>query len=76
MDHRWLSSLAVFNFKISYHCGKANGDADALSHISVSEGEGNQDVLSDMQYARPFMDCLNPLHWNGFACSHKSFQAI
>ena len=75
-DHRWLSSLAVFDFKISYRCGKANGDADGLSHIPVSGGEGNWDVLSDEQYVRPFLDHLKPLQRDGFACSHESFQAI
>ena len=75
-DHRWLSSLAVFDFKISYRCGKANGDANGLSQIPVSGGEGNWDVWSDEQYVRPFLDCLKPLQGDGFACSHKSFQAI
>ena len=27
-DHCWLSSLVIFDFEISYCCGKANGDAD------------------------------------------------
>ena len=75
-DHRWLSSLGVFDFEISYRCGKANGDADGLSRILVSGGEGNQDVLSDEQYVRPFLDRLKPLQGDGFACSHESFQAM
>ena len=74
-DQRWLSLLAVFDFEISYCCGKANGDANGLSCNPVSGGEGNQDVLSDEQYARPFLNCLKPLQGDGFACSHKSFQA-
>lgn len=40
-DHRWLSSLAAFDFDISYCCGKANGDADALSRIPITDKEGN-----------------------------------
>ena len=47
-DHRWLSSLAIFDFEI-YRCGKANGDANGLSRIPVNGGEGNRQVLSDEQ---------------------------
>lgn len=53
-DRRWLSSLAVFDFDISYRCGKANGDTDGLSCIPVSGEEDNQGSLTDKQYARPF----------------------
>ena len=75
-DHRWLSSLAVFHFEISYRCGKANGDADGLSRIPVNGGDGSQDVLSDEHYVRPFLDRSKPLQGDGCACSHESFQAI
>ena len=75
-DHRWLSSLAIFEVEISYRCGKANGDADGLSRIPVSGGEANLDVLSDEHYVRPFLDRLKPLQGDGFACSYESFQAI
>lgn len=74
-DCHWLSSLAVFDFKISYRCGKAHGNPDGLSCIPVSGGEGNQDVLSDKQYVRSFLYHLKPLQGDGFACSHESFQA-
>ena len=30
---RWVASLANYNFKIFYKCGKLNIEADALSHI-------------------------------------------
>ena len=77
-DHCWLCSLVVFDFKIFYRCGKANGDADGLFRIPISGGEGNRDSLSDEQYVRPFLDRLKPLQGGegGFACSHDVFQAI
>ena len=64
-DHCWLCSLVVFDFKIFYRCGKANGDADGLFRIPVSGGEGNRDSLSDEQYVRPFLDRLKPLQGGG-----------
>ena len=30
-SHRWLASLATYNFKLVYRSGKSNGDADGLS---------------------------------------------
>ena len=33
--HRWLADLANFNFEVKYKPGKHNGDADALSRMSV-----------------------------------------
>ena len=30
---RWVASLANYNFKVVYHSGKQNIDADALSQI-------------------------------------------
>lgn len=75
-DHRWLSSLAIFDFEISYRCGKANLDANGLSRIPVSGDEGQKDGPSDEQYVRPFLDGLKPLPGDGVACMRKSFQAI
>ena len=75
-DHPWLSSLAAFDFEISYHRGKANGDADGLSRIPVSGGEGNRDVLCDEQYVRLLLDRLKPVQGDGFTCSPQFFDAM
>lgn len=32
MEQRWASQLAAFDFEIRYHSGRANNNADALSH--------------------------------------------
>ena len=34
MGHRWIASLADYNFHIHYKSGKSNVDADALSRIN------------------------------------------
>ena len=47
-DHRWLSSLAVFDFEISYRRGEANGDVLSdeqymrpfLDHLKPLQGDG------------------------------------
>ena len=36
-SHRWVASLANYNFRLHYRAGKTNIDADALSRISWSE---------------------------------------
>ena len=75
-DHRWLFSLAAFDFDISYRCGKANGDAVGLSRITVTDEECNQDSLTDEEYLKPFLDRLKPLQESAITCLHESFQAI
>ena len=35
--HCWLAALASFNFDISYRPGKANTDADILSHRRITQ---------------------------------------
>ena len=35
--HRWVASLANYDFRIFYKTGKTNMEADALSHILRSE---------------------------------------
>ena len=36
-SHRWVASLANYNFRLHYRAGKANIDADALSRVSWPE---------------------------------------
>ena len=36
-SHRWVASLANYNFRLCYQSGKANIDADALSRVSWLE---------------------------------------
>ena len=36
-SHRWVASLANYNFRLHYRSGKANIDADALSRVSWPE---------------------------------------
>ena len=36
-SHRWVASLANYNFRLHYWSGKANIDADALSRVSWPE---------------------------------------
>ena len=42
---RWVASLANYNFTITYHSGKHNVDADALSRIPWDIGTTNQPIL-------------------------------
>ena len=36
-SHRWVASLANYNFRLHYRAGKANIDPDALSRVSWPE---------------------------------------
>ena len=39
MGHRWIASLANYNFHIHYKSGKSNVEADALSRIDWEKGD-------------------------------------
>ena len=43
-DHRWLSSLASFDFSITYRAGKVHSDADGLSRMPHSSGLGAKPI--------------------------------
>ena len=52
---RWLSDLALFDFKIKYRVGKSNQAADALSHRplnpdSASESSDGEDEWEAISY--------------------------
>ena len=37
--HRWVSALALFQFKLEYQKGADNGTADALSWVPISHSQ-------------------------------------
>ena len=39
MGHRWITSLANYNFYIHYQPGKSNVEADALSRIDCQKDD-------------------------------------
>ena len=39
MEHRWVTSLANYNFHLHYRSGKSNVEADALSQINRGEND-------------------------------------
>jgi hypothetical protein len=44
--HRWLASLANYNFSLKYRPGSANIDADILSRLPRSEGSADVEHVS------------------------------
>ena len=45
MGHRWVTSLANYNFHLHYQSGRSNVEADALSRIN--SGKNDQTLLAD-----------------------------
>ena len=45
MRHRWVASLANYNFPLYYHSGRSNVEADALSRINW--GKDDQTILAE-----------------------------
>lgn len=75
-DHRWLSSLASFDFSITYRAGKAHSDADGLSRVprTLSSDAG---TIPDEDYVKPFLDRLSPSSGEALhVCSSEAFQAV
>ena len=42
MEQRWAAELALFNFKMKYCPGRANGNADAL--LRVARGNHEKEI--------------------------------
>ena len=77
-DHRWLASLAPYDFTITYRAGKSNADADGLSRLPFMNSQADVHEDADAACVRPFLDRLRPLaesQTKGF-CSSRSFEAI
>ena len=72
--HRWLSSLASFDFLITYRAGKVHSDADGRSRMLHSSSLGAKPI-SDEDYIKPFLDRLNPSE-DTMICPPDAFQAI
>jgi hypothetical protein len=45
---RWATQLAEYEFDVKHRSGRANANADALSRLAESEGEGANDVAFDV----------------------------
>ena len=45
MGHKWVASLATYNFHLHYHSGRSNVEADALSRIDW--GKDDQTLLAE-----------------------------
>ena len=74
-DHCWLSSLASFDFTITYRAGKAHSDADGLSRMPYTSSSGAR-TTPDEDYVKPFLDRLTPSEDALHVCPPEAFQAI
>ena len=75
-DHRWLASLATFNFTISYRAGKINGDADGLSRLPRDDHHDIERTPAD-EYVKPFLARLLPTSEDVVCrCSPEEFQSL
>ena len=45
IGHRWVASLANYNFHLHYHSGRSNVEADSLSRIDW--GKDEQTILAE-----------------------------
>ena len=77
-DHRWLASLAPYDFTITYRAGKSNADADGLSRLPFMNTRDDIKEDTDAACICPFLEKLRPLTENctNCFCSSKSLEAI
>ena len=74
-DHRWLSSLASFDFSITYWAGKVHSDTDGPSRMPYSSSLGAKPVSDEDTYIKPFLERLTPSK-DTMICPPDPFQAI
>ena len=74
-SHRWLASLANFDFTISYRSGKSNVDADALSRLPTSSCPGTV-IFSDVVKALCLGTLVDPQESPLFECNSFSQSVL
>ena len=69
---RWVSAIALMNFRIHYKPGKSNIDADALSRIPWSEHVSDEEVQATLKGCLEKPECL----WEAYACSVQILEDL
>lgn len=73
-SHRWLASLANYNFSIQYRSGKTNTDADALSRLPSSDTRNV--VFADVVKALCLGSLVSPAEAPAIECLSLSQQTM
>ena len=76
MGHRWVTSLANYNFHLHYHSGRSNVEADALSRIDWGKNDQTLPAESIQAIVTAALTGQGKDYIKAIPCSHQAIESF
>ena len=76
MGHRWVASLANYNFHLHYHSGRSNVEADALSRIDWGKNDQTFPAEAIQAIVTAALTGQGKDYIKAIPCSHQAIESF
>ena len=76
MGHRWVASLANYNFHLHYHSGRSNVEADALSQIDWGKNDQTFPAEAIQAIVTAALTGQGKDYIKAIPCSHQAIESF